>query len=318
MKKRGLIFQPGLNSNIEWAQGPQVLQFNDFVRVYFSTRIREESFFYSDVAYFDFDLRLNFVTQTSKHKIIQRSELGTFDHDGIFPLNVFRDPESERIFGFTCGWKRKISVDIDMAIGLAESTDDGETFERKGGGPILAANMNEPFLIGDPFVSKVDGQYLMFYIRGDNWLEDKKGAHERQYSITSATSNDLLHWERSGTQIIPRRFDLEAQAMPSMLYLDGVYHLIYCYRNVFDFRENLENSYRIGHAFSKDLRNWTLSDFRVPLGQAGEWDSEMQCYPQIFQVGDSIYIIYNGNSFGRFGVGLVELSREELNSYAQF
>jgi hypothetical protein len=318
MEKKGLIFQPGLDANLEWSQGPQVIEINQFIRVYFSTRSREASFFYSDVAFFDFELESNRIIRVSSHEVIKRGERGAFDYDGIFPLNVFQDTESRRVLGFTCGWKRKVSVDIDMSIGLVESTDGGETFQRIGAGPILAASLSEPFLIGDPFVSRINDQYLMFYIRGDKWLENTEGIYDRQYSITFATSNDLVNWERSGLQIIPRRFESEAQAMPSMLYFDDTYHLIYCYRNIFDFRENPNNSYRIGHAYSKDLRSWTISNFKIPLGLDGEWDSEMQCYPQIFEVGDKIFIIYNGNDFGRYGIGLVELSREELNKYAQF
>lgn len=318
MNKIGLIFNPISQGRFDWCQGPQVLLFQDFIRVYFSTRLREGEYFYSDVSFFDYDLKINRVTNLAKHPILDRSNIGTFDYDGVFPLNVFRDPLSNRIYGFSCGWKRKVSVDIDMSIGLLESPDSGETFLRVGEGPILTSNVREPFLIGDPFVCRLNDEYMMFYIRGENWLEAASGKPERQYLIASAKSKDLITWDRDGKSIIPQRLDFEAQAMPSLLFVDGIYHLIYCFRNVFDFRANSSNSYRIGHAYSKDLKKWFLSDFHIPLGELGEWDSEMQCYPQIFAACGKIYIIYNGNSFGRFGIGLVELDQGELNEYARF
>ena len=33
------------------------------------------------------------------------------------------------------------------------------------------------------------------------------------------------------------------------------------------------------------------------------WDSEMQCYPHVFWCGDTAFLLYNGNAFGRGGFG---------------
>ena len=59
-KKIGKIFDPtqhALPNNCkEFAQSPQVLLFDDFVRVYFSTRERDSTGKYlSHIAYVDFD-----------------------------------------------------------------------------------------------------------------------------------------------------------------------------------------------------------------------------------------------------------------------
>ena len=318
MIKHGMILDLNDFSNLEWSQGPQVLILKDCLRIYFSTRRQEGKYYYSDIAYADFDLGSMALDKVSRHEIISRGKLGTFDFDGIFPFHVFQDPRSQRVLGFICGWKRKVSVDIDMSIGLAESDDGGETFFRLGEGPILTANLDESFLIGDPFLKWIGDRYYMFYIRGEAWLPTSDGHFERQYRITCATSQDFNSWDRKITGMVPKRFTTEAQAMPSVACIDGVFHLIYCYRDTFDFRKNPLNGYRIGHAFSRDLESWSISDFEIPLGSSGEWDSEMQCYPQLFELNEKVYIVYNGNNFGRFGIGLVELSREELASYARF
>ena len=86
------------------------------------------------------------------------------------------------------------------------------------------------------------------------------------------------------------------------------YHMVFCYRQSFDFRTNPQRGYRLGHAFSDDLQNWRRDDAWIEMGSGpGEWDSDMRCYPHIFSDEDKIYLLYNGNQFGRHGFGLAEL-----------
>jgi hypothetical protein len=60
---------------------------------------------------------------------------------------------------------------------------------------------------------------------------------------------------------------------------------VFCYREATDFRTNKARGYRLGHAWSDDLQTWERDDQACPLpGAAGEWDSDMQCYPHIFNV----------------------------------
>ena len=40
-----------------------------------------------------------------------------------------------------------------------------------------------------------------------------------------------------------------------------------------------------------------------------EWDSEMQCYPHVFEMDQNLYMLYNGNSFGNNGFGLAVMER---------
>ena len=42
-------------------------------------------------------------------------------------------------------------------------------------------------------------------------------------------------------------------------------------------------------------------------GTAGEWDSDMQCYPHVAQWDGRVHLLYNGNEFGRFGFGAAVL-----------
>jgi predicted GH43/DUF377 family glycosyl hydrolase len=202
-------------------------------------------------------------------------------------------------------------VTLDTAIGLAISHDQGVTFERIGAGPVLGPTLNEPFLVGDPFVLHHDGTYHMWYIFGTMWRRFATGAAaDRTYKIGHATSANGIDWVSGGGRpIIPDRLSGdESQALPSVVFRDGLFHMVFCFRESFDFRKNAERGYRLGYAVSDDLRSWRRDDTLVPpAGSAGEWDSQMQCYPNLFECDGELCLLYNGNAFGRHGFGLAVL-----------
>lgn len=312
-EKLGHIFDPAKyvfpNGCFGFAQSPQTLVFDDFVRVYFSTRSRDDSGKYlSHVAFADFDKKSWQVVGVSERTVIPLGGLGCFDEHGIFPFNLVR--VGKRIFGYTTGWNRRASVSTDAAIGLAISEDGGQTFEKVGLGPVLSASLHEPFLVGDAFVRVFDGIYHMWYIHGTKWISHQEGeSPDRVYKIAHATSGDGVSWRKEGRQIIADRLnDEECQALPTVIQIGDRYHMFFCYRHAFDFRKNKDRSYRIGHAYSDDLLNWTRADEQAGIDVSAEgWDSEMQCYPHVFEMDGEIYLIYNGNEFGRHGFGLAKL-----------
>jgi hypothetical protein len=316
-RKLGRIFDPTRhhlpNDCVQFAQAPQSLMFDNFVRVYFSTRAidRSNGKYLSHIAFVDFDKNLRDIIRVSDQTVIPLGELGCFDEHGIFPMNVVR--HAGLVYGYTCGWSRRVSVSVDTAIGLAISRDEGFSFRRQGYGPVLAASVHEPNLVGDGFVKVIDGVFHMWYIFGTGWKRyDSQSAPDRTYKIGHATSPDGVRWRKEeARQIISDVLGLdESQALPTVIEIDGTYHMFFCYRQSHDFRSNRERGYRIGHAHSSDLVNWRRDDSNPRLDVSpGDWDGDMLCYPHVFECDGSVYLLYNGNEFGRHGFGLAELER---------
>jgi predicted GH43/DUF377 family glycosyl hydrolase len=313
-KKLGKIFDPKehlLPNNCSYfAQSPQALVLEDRVRVYFSTREKDNLGKYlSHVAFVDFDISMQNILDISNQTVIELGGLGCFDEHGIFPFNVTID--GDRVLAYTAGWNRKVSVSVDASIGFAISNNDGLTFQKHGNGPIMAASLNEPFLIGDPFVTQYEGQYHMWYIFGSKWkkyIEDSPP--DRVYKIAHATSTDGINWQRDGKQIISDHLNTdECQALPTVIYLNDIYHMYFCYRQADGFRTNTDRAYRIGYAWSNNLTDWKRDDGKAGIDISKEgWDSEMMCYPHLFKnVDGNVYLLYNGNEFGRYGFGLAIL-----------
>lgn len=317
-KKLGKVFDPMEHAlpcgGAGFAQSPQTLVLDDRVRVYFSTRERDVTGKYlSHIAFVDFDKSMQAILQVSSQPVMALGKLGCFDEHGIFPINLCK--EDDRVLAFTTGWTRRVSVSADAAIGLAISHDQGLTFTRHGDGPVMAAALHEPFLVGDAFVLKRAHRYHMWYIFGVRWTHPPGAAQpERVYKIAYATSVDGIEWQRDSRLIISdRRDEDECQALPTVIELNGRYHMYFCHRAAYGFREHSDKAYRIGYAYSDDLVSWTRDDAQagIDVSAAGEWDSQMQCYPHVFQSDGKVFMLYNGNEFGRHGFGLAELIEEQ-------
>lgn len=90
------------------------------------------------------------------------------------------------------------------------------------------------------------------------------------------------------------------------------YHMYFCRRHTFDFRNNPANAYRLGYAYSDDLWNWTRADEKSGIDTTkGSWDSDMMCYPNLFECDGKVYLLYNGNEFGKSGFGIAELTERD-------
>lgn len=315
-KNIGLIYdiaKHGLpDGSVGFAQSPQAVQMDGFVRIYFSSRKIDEknpAKFLSHVYYADFSNDFSALIKLSEKPVLSPGSLGCYDEHGIFPLNALQ--HNGNLFGYISGWTRRKSVSVDTGIGISISNDGGETFKRLGPGPILSSSLNEPFLVGDPFVKYINGKFHMWYIFGTKWKKySTQDEPDRTYKIGHATSVDGINWKNeNGIQIIEDAISQdESQALPTVVEFKNRYHMIFCFRESSDFRKNKSRGYRLGYAWSDDLINWNREDeASVILNSGHDWDSDMRCYPNLFEIDGKLWLFYNGNEFGRHGFGAAML-----------
>jgi len=314
-KKLGKIFDPSKHNNRPWmhefAQCTSALVYDDFVRIYFSCRPPRDISGYcmSYTSFADFDRRnLTKMIRLADRPILELGDLGTFDEFGIYPSSVIR--RNGQVYFYYAGWTRLVSIFADLSIGVAVS-DDGEIFKRMGKGPILTKTLHEPFQASGPKVREFDGRLYMYYIAGERWVLNKEVKSESIYKIRMATSENGIDWERNGKNIIiPVLEEDECQAGPDVFFFEGKYHMYFSYRYGLDFRGN-DRGYRLGYAHSTDLENWTRDDKNAGIGLAESgWDSQDMHYPHVFELDGNLYMLYNGNEFGRYGFGLAINEKE--------
>lgn len=311
-KKLGKIFEPQKIEDISWlkefAQAPSVLIFDKFVRVYFSCRPLpdDKGQYVSYSAYVDLN-RYNLfeIINISRTPILKLGDLGTFDEFGTYPTSVIKNGDD--ILAYYGGWTRSESVPFNVAIGIAKSNDNGETFTKLDNGPILSYSMDEPFILSGPKIRRFNNQWYLWYISGKKWILDN-GKPEPVYKIRMATSDDGINWIKNNKDIIEDKIEEnEAQASPDVFFFKEKYHMFFCYRYSSNYRGK-ENGYRIGYASSDDMFNWLRDDAKagIDVSDVG-WDSEMISYPHVFELDKSIYMLYLGNQVGKFGFGLAKL-----------
>lgn len=311
-KKLGRIFDPttitGRSWMKEYAQSPSALILESCVRVYFSCRPLPDNTgkYVSYLGYVDLDKDdLTKVLDVCEKPIIELGKLGTFDEFGTNPASVIQAEDSVRIY--YCGWTRCESVPFNSAIGVAESFDNGKTFKKLGEGPILSYSPYEPFLLGSPKIKKFNGTWYLWYAAGSKWVENN-GKPEPVYKLRMAFSNDGINWTKEGKNLIePKLEEDECQASGDVFFYEGKYHMLFSYRYSVGYRAK-EGGYRIGYASSDDMRNWIRDDSKAGIVISDEgWDSEMISYSSIFTLHNKLYMLYQGNHFGRFGFGLAVL-----------
>jgi hypothetical protein len=313
--KLGKLFDPAATAAPDWmrefAQAPATLLLDDAVRVYFSCRPGPDAGgqHVSHAAYVD--LRRDNLFEPlrlSPQPVLPLGPLGAFDEFGTYPMSVVRN--GAEVWAYYGGWTRCVSVPFDVAIGRAISRDGGATFEKQGRGPVLGADVDEPFVLSGPKVRRFGGRWYLWYIAGLKWIPTG-GRAEPVYRIRMATSADGITWRRHHRELIPPRLEAdECQASPDVFEANGAYHMFFCYRYSLGYRGR-DRGYRIGYARSTDLEHWVRDDARAGIDVSAEgWDAEMVSYPHVFELDGATYMMYLGNQVGRHGFGLARLEGE--------
>jgi len=274
------------------------VQSDDMVRVYAADVGPDEV---GRVRYFDLDARdPRRVVGESRHVVLDVGVPGAFDDNGITPMCIVPLPDRLRLY-YT-GWQLSDKVRYFMFTGLAESFDGGETFIRVRRTPVLERNDAELICRTAAFVMPDQGGYRAWYIGGS----DTVVIHGKQlptYSLHYAESADGIQWGPGREIMAPRRPHEFGFGRPWVRHGAGGYEMWYSIRHA-------DVGYRIAHATSADGLNWTRRDSGgVAVGEAG-WDSEMTAFGAVFDTPSGTYMLYNGNGYGRTGIGLARVERE--------
>jgi predicted GH43/DUF377 family glycosyl hydrolase len=294
-----------LIERISWstshAQVPTLLLKKDRLRVYFATRPKQDL---TMTTFCDLDINdLSKVIYVHDKPILELGSPGTFDQHGIMPSTVVE--KDGKVYLYYSGWCRSVGVPYNNYTGLAISEDGGITFRKPYAGPVIDRTKFELFSATSPHVF-YNGKWHMWYCSGTNWHKINE-KFEHTYDIKYASSDNGEDWYQYNQVIIAQKDEFEAITKPTTIKIGDLYHMWYCYRGSFNFRDG-GDAYKIGHAISTDMVNWQRDDEHPGISASADgWDSEMVAYPAVIQINDSFYLFYNGNSFGKEGFGYAKL-----------
>lgn len=263
----------------------------DVVHLYVATRDRENRSWIARALLDVSGERLQ-VVAIDPDPVLAPGELGAFDDAGVTPSCVVRRGNDTLLY-YT-GWSLGVSVPFYLAIGLAISRDGGP-FERVSRAPILGRTANDPFMTASPHVLLEPTGWRMWYVSCARWVRGG-GEVRHHYHLRHGTSEDGERWETTGRACVDFADEHEyAFSRPCVIHGDGGYEMWFSVRG---------DAYRLGYARSSDGLAWERMDGAAGLvaSDAG-WDAEMVAYPHVFAHRRGRIMLYNGNGYGRSGVG---------------
>lgn len=294
--KQGLIFSPA--GRHDWMQthaaNPVALPLGgDLYRVYFSTRNKRNL---ASIGFIEFNLHAPKESlRVSVEPVLVPGPLGHFDDHGVHTSAIVK--HGSDIYLYYIGWNPGLQSPMFYAsIGLAVSHDGGLSFEKMFKAPLLARSEFDPWMVSAPYVMLDQGRWRMWYISGLKW-EEVDGNLVSYYHIKYAESVDGIEWKREGRVCLDLRPGERNIARPCIIKNGALYEAWYSY--------NVGAGYKIGYAESQDGNSWTRLDTEAGIDvSASGWDSKALAYPWVFSHEGRKYMLYNGNDFGKEGLGL--------------
>lgn len=273
--------------------------YNDVFRIFFSPRDEKSR---SYPFFVDIDIFTGNVLNTASKPLVEPGACGAFDDAGCILFQIVE--KNSKQFLYYAGWSLALRVPFKCFIGAAIAEHGTHDFLKCTAAPILGANKFNPYLTGSPWVIIENEIWKMWYLTGIKWEENADASPKHFYTITYAESSNGIDWIPSGKICIPFKSDKEyAIARPVVIKKGAIYTMWYSYRAT-----DSCDTYQIGYAESTDGIEWLRKDDEAGItsSKAG-WDSEMICYPFVFDHKGKTYMVYNGNGYGKTGIGLAEL-----------
>lgn len=293
-KKLGVIFNISNDYNsldvYSHAVNPVPLLLKDNIyRIFFSVR---DSNGKSNVSFFDFDFETLEILYFDKYVSLNHgnSKLD-IDESGISIGCLFDNSI------YYMAWQNLENQHWRGDIAYADLLPDLKTFEKPQNQLFMGVDEEDKISLSYPFILSDYNVYHLWYGSTETW---DYGNGEMLHVIKYAVSTDMKNWTKSGCCISPEIGVSQAFSRPCVIKVsEHDWHMWYSYRGNKD-------KYKIGYANSINGVDWNVFNNQQNVVYCSEsgWDSEMVCYPYVFQHKDKLYMLYNGNGYGKTGIGL--------------
>lgn len=295
--KIGLVINPSdliEKYGFTHASFPTIIPTNIESEIYIYFNIRDK-FNQSHIVKCIFNLEKMKLAYLSLDSLFGPGKLGAFDDSGVSLGSICN--VDGKITLFYTGWNLTRKVFTNNSIGFAHLNEVTGKFERVYDGPMMTRTYSEPYSCASPFViwDPFQLKYLMWYASMDCWVGDEIYS-KHYYDLKFAYSNDGINWIRSAKPAVTYSIKEEyAFGRPFIRKIHNGFEMFFSVRGV---------SYQIERAFSKDCIKWKRMGPIKWKGKTEAWDNEMQTYPNIYKYNGVDIMFYNGNGYGRTGIGV--------------
>lgn len=258
-------------------------------RIFFSSRDR---FNHSHIGYIEFNLKQFRVNRISETSILSPGSTGSFDQNGLSMGCITQINGVPYLY--YVGWGEPVNGRFNNTLGLARWDRNLDCFVKYSNNPVLGLDTDDQLNLSYLSIIKINNKWTMYYGSHKSW-GDKES--DRIHGLKTAESVDGIHWSKISEVAIDFIHENEfAIARPSVVYHNGLFKMWFCYKGEY---------YRIGYAESADGVSWIRKDNDSSIEhKKTQWANKEVCYPNIFQFENRLYMLYNGNSYGKTGFGL--------------
>ena len=240
------------------------------------------------------------IVRVSRRPVLDIGEPGCFDDNGVVPTRVL--PVGDQLYLYYVGFQLGTKVPYFQFVGLAISSDGGETFVRDRRTPVLERSDTEPVNRTAAYVSRDDDGFHIYYSGGDRWT-DYDDKRLPVYNLRTLDSPDGKSWGGEGRVCIDFASDDE-HVIGRPWLLPGAEPL----RMLYSIRTRSDDDYRIGMAVSWDGVAWERRDDEVGIDASDDgWEGGAVAYASAVEHGERIYLFYVGRGRGTTGFGYAEL-----------
>lgn len=305
-KKLGLIVEP--DPSLFWMSngaGPSFAAFDDKnnLEIYVTGRDENNR---SRIGKLIFDVSAGKIIEKPMEPLFPLGELGTFDFNGTSYPWIVETEEETRLY-YT-GWTRGFHVSFINDLGLCIMERREGQFKRISRAPLIPRTDEEPFGMGSVCVMKDETDWKMWYTSFKKWGSNAE-PDKHFYHIKYANSTDGINWKREDNVAIDynEKTGEYVTGKPCVIKYKNRYFMWFSYRGA---------AYRLGFAVSSNGINWNRMDEEAGISVSDSgWDSEMICYGHVFQHGTDLFMVYNGNGYGRSGLGLATMPLSALDMF---
>jgi hypothetical protein len=298
-KKRGQLFEPG---GAEYTHGshPCIVHLEEDLHVIAYTRRDRMS--RSHIMLTNAIVRGDSITLCGEPRCaLSPGDFGRFDCDGAISVCFVKNNES--IYLYYVGWQNLPEGLWICDTGRAVLNPDELSLSREFLGPVLGRDKDNPLFAAATAFHVSGTLWQTWYNSGLRWEKGAAG-WKHYYGIHYAHSDDGVNWQCEPGMAIPFADEYEyAFGRPSVVRSGERYFMWFAHRATKEI-----DTYRIGFAHSSDGRLWHRNDSIAGIDvSAVGWDSEMICYPCVFEHNQRWFMLYNGNGYGKTGFGYAVL-----------
>ena len=299
-KKLGNIYDPRKINGKHYklsshASNPTPMRIDENIyRIYFSGR---DIYNRSSISAFDFNIKKMEIIKDFHQPLFSFGPKDSYYSHGVSPCCFYK--VKNVLYLLFMGWHVPKNQHWEGQIGRLKVEKNGSlAYEDKN--PILPKNTEDPISLSYPFIwKKSESEYLIWYGSTISW---DCGNGEMLHIIKGASSKDGVHWDSNNSALQYSIGKLQAFSRPTIIKKNRYLEMWFSYR------KNKNTKYRIGYAYTKNYKDWTIRNEIVGIDVSKNgWDDDMVCYPYVFEHQGAKYMLYNGNGFGKTGIGIATL-----------